>query len=123
LPHSPEMGFQRLACTLIFLHLRLVLDLQHPEARRDAHTREDLRELRQNLHLLPNKPGRVNVCPQCSAPSAELAVIVRKPRKRRQKTVNELVADAERKLHHQRKMNELIFGNADGPVQKNRERE
>jgi hypothetical protein len=69
--------------------------------------------------LLPKKPGLVNVCPQCSAPPAEIAVIVRKPKKRRQKTVNELLADAERKLHRQRKMNELIFGNADGPFQKN----
>lgn len=51
------MGFQRLACTLIFLHLRLVLDLQHPEARRDAHTREDLRELRQNLHPTAQQTG------------------------------------------------------------------
>jgi hypothetical protein len=68
--------------------------------------------------LLPNKPGRANICPQCSAPPAESAAVVRKPRKKRQKTVNELIADAERKLYRQRKMNELIFGNPDGPVKK-----
>ncbi len=63
--------------------------------------------------LLPNKPGPVNTCPQCSVPPAEIEVIERKPRKTRQKTTNELVADAERKLRRLRKMNELIYGGTD----------
>ncbi len=60
--------------------------------------------------LLPDKPGRVNTCPQCSVAPAEIEVIERKPRKARQKTANELVADAERKLRRLRKMNEVIYG-------------
>jgi hypothetical protein len=60
--------------------------------------------------LLPNKPGLVNVCPQCACPQAEIEVIERKPKQRRRKTANELVADAERKLRRTRKTIELIYG-------------
>ena len=60
--------------------------------------------------LLPNKPGLVNVCPQCSCPQAETEVIERKPRQKRRKSANELVAEAERKLRQTTKMNELIYG-------------
>jgi hypothetical protein len=37
------------------------------------------------FELLPNKPGLVNTCPQCSVPPVESEVIERKPRKKRQK--------------------------------------
>lgn len=63
--------------------------------------------------LLPDKPGPVNACPRCSVPPAEIEVIERKPRKTRQKTANELVADAERKLRRLRKVNGLIYRGTD----------
>ena len=63
--------------------------------------------------LLPNKPGLVNICPQCLAPPAEIEVIGRKPQQKRGKTTNELVADAERRLRRLRKMNDLISGRGD----------
>jgi hypothetical protein len=59
--------------------------------------------------LLPNKPGLVNVCPQCSDPQEEIEVIGRKPRHKRQKTANELIADAERKLRNTTRMRDLIY--------------
>jgi DNA-directed RNA polymerase subunit RPC12/RpoP len=60
--------------------------------------------------LLPNKPGLANICPQCSVPPVEIAVVERKPRKKRQKTPNELLGDAERKLRRHKKLTEIIYG-------------
>jgi predicted nucleic acid-binding Zn-ribbon protein len=48
--------------------------------------------------LLPQKPGLVNTCPQCSAPTFEQEVIVRQSRQKRRKTTNKQVADTERWL-------------------------
>lgn len=62
--------------------------------------------------LLPKKPGLVNICPQCSTPPAVIEVAERKPRQKRQKTVNELVANAERKLRRLEKMNKVIYGSS-----------
>lgn len=58
--------------------------------------------------LLPNKPGLVNNCPQCSVVPAEIESFERKPRKKQQRTANELVADAERKLYRKRKMLDIL---------------
>jgi len=65
--------------------------------------------------LLPTKPGLANTCPQCSAPQVESESIERKARKKRQKTTNELIADAERKVRRNAKMRELILGESDAP--------
>jgi hypothetical protein len=59
--------------------------------------------------LLPKKPGLANMCPQCSTPPAENGVPERKPRKKRQKTANEIVRDLEVKLHNSQKLRDLIF--------------
>jgi hypothetical protein len=48
--------------------------------------------------LLPNKPGLVNTCPQCSVPPVEIKAVVRKPRKKRQKSREEQFRDTERKV-------------------------
>ena len=58
--------------------------------------------------LLPNKPGLVNMCPQCVAP-VPVDAPERKPRKRRQKTVNEIVSDNERKRWRHQKLMEVIY--------------
>jgi predicted nucleic acid-binding Zn-ribbon protein len=63
--------------------------------------------------LLPNKPGLVSMCPQCSSPLVEIEVVERKPRQRRRKTANELMADAERKLRRVRRTTELIHQRKD----------
>ena len=65
--------------------------------------------------LLPNKPGLVNTCPQCSVPRVEIEVVERKPPKRHQKTVNEIVADSERKQRRREKLKELIYRKTDRP--------
>jgi hypothetical protein len=60
--------------------------------------------------LLPNKPGLANTCPQCSVPLVEIAVIDQKSRKKRQKTANELLGDAERRVRRHKKLTEIIYG-------------
>ena len=64
--------------------------------------------------LLPNKPGLVNTCPQCSVPPVESEVIERKPRKKRQKTVGEEIRDAKAKLYRLRKLEELLSPKTEG---------
>jgi uncharacterized Zn finger protein (UPF0148 family) len=59
--------------------------------------------------LLPKKPGLVNMCPQCSTPPVESDVPERKPRKKRQKTVNEIVRDLEVKLYNRQKLRDLVY--------------
>ncbi len=59
--------------------------------------------------LLPKKPGLVNMCPQCSTPPVESDAPERKPRKKRQKTANEIVRDLEVKLYNRQKLRDLIF--------------
>lgn len=56
----------------------------------------------------PNKPGRVNVCPQCSSPAVGPYIPERKPRKRRKQTPNEEVRESERRVHRLQKLKELI---------------
>ena len=58
--------------------------------------------------LLPNKPGLVNTCPQCATPPVLIDVPEREPRKRHQKTVNEILSDHERKMRRHQKLMELI---------------
>jgi predicted nucleic acid-binding Zn-ribbon protein len=58
--------------------------------------------------LLPKKSGLVNTCPQCCTPPVEYDVPERKPRKKRQKTANEIVRDLEVKLYNRQKLRDLI---------------
>jgi DNA-directed RNA polymerase subunit RPC12/RpoP len=65
--------------------------------------------------LLPSKPGLARTCPQCSTPPVRTEVVDRSPTTRRQKTTNELVADAERKLRRHKKLIEMTYGRTKEP--------
>jgi len=60
--------------------------------------------------LLPNKPGLVTTCPQCSAPTFESEIIVRKQGQKRSKTTNQLIAVVEGKIRRLRNNKRAIFG-------------
>jgi DNA-directed RNA polymerase subunit RPC12/RpoP len=58
--------------------------------------------------LLPKKPGLANTCPQCSVPVPETEMVERKPRRKREKTADEIISDLERRKRRHQKLMDLI---------------